>query len=240
MRTGPGQAPAPFAKEKRNRYGSARFWGSIALADVFREVDEEVRREQLLKLWQRHSRHVIGALAAIVVLVLAIVGWREWQERQRNERANAYLAAAAMAPGEAVEALEELGGRGGGYAVLARLRRAASLAELDRKAEALAAFDEIARDRNVPQPYRDLAVLLYAQNGLGQTDAADLVRRLEPLTATENPWRFTALELTALAELSAGNAAKARVLFLTIADDPGAPAGLRGRAAEIAGTLPAS
>lgn len=210
------------------------------MADVFREVDEEVRREQLLKLWQRHSKHVIGAVAAVVVLALAIFGWREWQEQRRIERANSYLAAAALSPAEAVEALEELGGTGGGYAVLSRLRRAASLAELDRKAEALAAFDEIARDRDVPQPYRDLAVLLYAQNGLGQTDAADIARRLEPLTAAENAWRFTALELTALAELSAGNGSKARVLFLTIADDPGAPAGLRGRAAEIAGTLPAS
>ena len=210
------------------------------MADVFREVDEEVRREQLLKLWQRHSKHVIGAVLAVLAVVLAIIGWREWQQQRRIERANAYLAASALAPTEAVEALEELGGTGGGYAVLARLRRAASLAELNRKAEALAAFEEIARDGKVPQPYRDLAVLLYAQNGLGQTDAGDLVRRLEPLTAAESPWRFTALELSALAELGAGNAAKARVLFLTIADDPGAPAGLRGRAAEIAGTLPAS
>ena len=38
------------------------------MTDVFREVDEEVRREQLLKLWRRHSKHVIAA----IVLLLAV------------------------------------------------------------------------------------------------------------------------------------------------------------------------
>jgi hypothetical protein len=210
------------------------------VTDVFREVDEEVRREQLLKLWQRYAKHVIAAVAVVVVAVVAIVGWREWQEQRRIERANAYLAAAALPPAEAVEAFEAMGEKRDGYGVLARLRRAAGLVELNRKAEALAAFAEIAADTDVPQPYRDLATVLHAQNGLGQTDAAELTRRLEPLTAPENPWRFSALELTALAELGAGHTAKARSLFLTLADDPAAPAGVRGRAAEIAQTLPAT
>jgi hypothetical protein len=215
------------------------FWGSLGLTDVFREVDEEVRREQLLKLWRRHSKHVIAAVLLVLAVVAAFFGWRQWQEQRRIERANTYLAAAALPPAEAVEAYEAMAGEDG-YGVLARIREASLLAELGRKAEALAAFEAISLDRDVPQVYRDLAVVLHAQHALGQADSGDLIRRLEPLTAADNPWRFQAMELTALAELHAGNSARARTLFLTLADDPAAPAGLRGRAAEIAATLSAS
>jgi hypothetical protein len=209
------------------------------LTDVFREVDEEVRREQLLKLWRRHSKHVIAAVLLMLAVVAAVLGWRAWQEQRRTERANAYLAAAALPPAEAVKAYDAMAGEDG-YGVLARLREAALLAELGRKAEALAAFEAVSLDRDVPQVYRDLAVILHAQHALGQADSGELIRRLEPLTASENPWRFPAMELTGLAELHAGNTARARTLFLTLADDPAAPAGLRGRAAEIAATLSAS
>jgi hypothetical protein len=213
--------------------------GVFGLTDVFREVDEEVRREQLLKLWRRHSKHVIAAVLLVLAVVAAVLGWRAWQEQRRIERANAYLAAAALPPAEAVGAYDAMAGEDG-YGVLARLREAALLAELGRKAEALAAFEAVSLDRDVPQVYRDLAVILHAQHALGQADSGELIRRLEPLTAADNPWRFPAMELTALAELHAGNTARARTLFLTLADDPAAPAGLRGRASEIAATLSAS
>ena len=215
------------------------FWGSWVLTDVFREVDEEVRREQLLKLWRRHSKHVIGAVVLVLAVVGAVLFWRQWQEQRRIDRANDYLAAASLPPAEAAEKYEALAGDDG-YGVLARLREASLLAELGRRAEALAAFEAIAADSGVPQVYRDLAVVLHGQHALGQVDGAELVRRLEPLTAADNPWRFQAMELTALAELQSGNTARARSLFLTLADDAAAPAGLRGRAAEIAATLSAS
>jgi hypothetical protein len=209
------------------------------LTDVFREVDEEVRREQLLKLWRRYSKHVIAAVLLVLAVVGGILLWRQWQEQRWIDRSNAYLAAAAMPPAEAAEAYEAMAGDDG-YGVLARLREASLLAELGRKAEAVAGFEAIAGDSGVPQVYRDLAVILHAQHALGQADSGDIVRRLEPLTAADNPWRFQAVELSALAELHAGNVDRARTLFLTLADDPAAPAGLRGRAAEIAATLSAS
>ncbi len=209
------------------------------MTDVFREVDEEMRREQLLKLWRRYSKHVIVAALLVLAVVLAILGWRQWQEQRRQERADAYLAAAAMPPAEAVDAFGAMSGVDG-YGVLAGLRRASLLAELGRRAEAVAAFEAIAADVAVPRVYRDLALILFAQHAFGQVDSGDLMRRLEPLTASDNPWRFSAMELTALAELQAGNSVRARTLFLALADDPAAPAGVRGRAAEILATIPAS
>jgi hypothetical protein len=228
-----------FTQVHASGYGTPAFLRVVDLTDVFREVDEEVRREQLLKLWRRYSKHAIAAALVVVVIVLGVLGWQKWQEQRRVERANAYIAAGSLPAAQAVEAFGAMVGEDG-YGILARLRRASLLAELGKNAEAISAFDAIATDSTLPQSYRDLALILYAQHALGRTNAGELVKRLEPLTAPDNPWRFEAMELTALAEIQAGDPKRARALFLTLADDPAAPAGLRGRAAEIAATLPAS
>ena len=70
------------------------------MADIFHEVDEEVRREQLKKLWDRYSIYFI----ALAVLIVAGIGaWRgyEWWEAKQ--------AAAAGAEFEAALALSEDG-----------------------------------------------------------------------------------------------------------------------------------
>ena len=48
------------------------------MSDIFREVDEEVRREQLKKLWDRYGNFVIAALILVVVGVAAWRGYAWW------------------------------------------------------------------------------------------------------------------------------------------------------------------
>ena len=43
------------------------------MSELFDEVDEEVRREQLKKLWDRYSIYIV---AAAILVVAAVGGWR--------------------------------------------------------------------------------------------------------------------------------------------------------------------
>ena len=63
------------------------------MSDIFQEIDEELRRENLAKLWQRYGKYVF-ALAVVVVLATgAAVGWREYQSRQRQAEGARYTLA---------------------------------------------------------------------------------------------------------------------------------------------------
>ena len=53
--------------------------------------------------------------------------------------------------------------------------------------------------------FRDLAVLLSVMHGLPDGDPKAAIERLQPLTASGNPWRASALDLTAAAKLKAGD-----------------------------------
>jgi hypothetical protein len=79
--------------------------------------------------------------------------------------------------------------------------------------------------------------LLSVMNGFADGDPQAAIDRLKPLTDAGNPWRPTALEVTAAADLKAGNKSAALDIFKQLADDPTAPEGVRGRAAEMSAAL---
>lgn len=211
------------------------------MADIFREVEEDLRRDNLARIWQRYGAYLIGLAVAIALGTAAWVAWDRYAERQAAERARAYAAATALVErGDRPAALEALGGiaeSSGGYAILARLRQAALLAEAGDAAGAVALYEALAADSAAAEPYRQLALLLIGLHTLDTADPAALRERLAPLTAAGNPWRYSALEITALLALRAGETERARELLAELAEDAAAPLGVRERSAELLASL---
>jgi hypothetical protein len=211
------------------------------VSDIFQEIDEELRRENLAKLWQRYGKYVI-ALAVVVVLGTgAVVGWREYQLRQRQAEGARYTLALDLAregkDKDAAEVFGELTRHAGeGRALLARFETASLQAKSGDTKDAIAQYQALAADPSVDPLYRGLATLLWAQYQLKDGDPKAIIDALAPLTGLENPWHPSALELTALAQLRAGNKEEALAIYQRLAEDPGAPRGVRGRAMEIVGS----
>ncbi len=208
------------------------------MTDIFREIDEELRRDNLLKLWQRYGKYIIALAIALVIAAAAIVGWRQYQLQQRQAEGVRFMAAEQLAEqGKDAAAADAFAGIGreahGGRALLARLQEAAMRAKAGDPAAAAAIYNQIAADSSVDPVFRDLATLLSARYDLDREDAKAVIERVRPLTETSNPWHGSALELTALAQLKAGDKAAARATYKVLADDLSAPAGLRARAAEM-------
>jgi len=203
------------------------------VSDIFQEVDEEVRREKLQQLWERHS-NLIVALALLVVL--AVGGWRGydwWENKKAAESGEAFEAALNLAEGgkreEARAAFAKLAQDGNsGYRTLARFREAAELAKTD-PAGAAAAYNALANDSSLGRTLEDLAAIRGGMILVDTAPLADLAAKLEPLTAADRPFRHTARELLALAAWRSGDKAAAKRWFDLIATDAETPAGTRQR-----------
>ncbi|HXW27062.1 MAG TPA: tetratricopeptide repeat protein [Xanthobacteraceae bacterium] len=204
------------------------------MSDIFREVDEEVRRERLEQLWKRYGNH---AIAAMIVVLAGIAGWRGygyWEQRKAAESGAAFEAASALADegkhAEAQAAFAKLATDGtAGYRVLARFREAGQLGLSDAKA-AVGAYDALVADASLGRPLQDLAAV---RAGLLLVDTApyeELRTRLEPLTAPDRPFRHSARELLALSAWRSGDNAAARRWIDAVVSDPETPAGIRNRA----------
>jgi hypothetical protein len=212
------------------------------VSDIFKEIDEELRRENFAKLWQRYGYYVVGFVVAVVIIAGVVVAWRGYESRQRAAEGERYQVALDLLNAgklnEANAAFQRLAQDSSRRAVLARLEEAAVLARRGDAAGAAARYESISADASVDSNFRDLATVLSAQYGLVKGDPKAIATRLQPLVQSAGPWQPSALELTALAQLKAGDKKAARATFQRLADDLAAPQGLRSRAAEMLAALP--
>lgn len=212
--------------------------------NFIQELEEDLRRDRYLALWQKYGRYAAAVALAIVIAAAGVVAWRHYRNSERLKDSMAYSAALSFADqgGAAWEgalyAMRDIAQSGStAYATLARLQEASLLNKNGRADEAAAIYDSMSNDKAVEPMFRDLAALLHVMVMLDKGDPQQLAARLAPLTASSNPWRYSALELQALLAQRMGDAAKARDIYANLADDPTAPRQLRGRAAEMLAML---
>jgi hypothetical protein len=210
-----------------------RFWREEFVSDIFHEVDEEVRREQLKKLWDRYGGLIV---AAAVLVVLGVAGWRGyswWEQKKAAEAGAAFEAASTLAETgkhqEAEAAFAKIATDGtSSYRHLARVREAAQLAQTDAKA-ALALYDKITADKAVGPVLQDLAALRAGALLIDASSFDEARRKLEPLTGTDRTFRHTAREFLVLAAWRAGDAADAKRWSEMVIGDAQTPANTRAR-----------
>ena len=212
------------------------------MSELFDEVDEEVRRDQLKKLWDQYSIYIV---ALALLIIAGVGGWRGYQYLEAKKAAEAGAAfdkaaelSEANKHAEAEAAFADLAAKAPwGYRMLARLRTAAEVANRDKPAAAKM-FDDIAADTGVGAPERDLARIRAAQLLLETTTYPNMLQRLEPATAVGATFRHTARELLALSAWRANDTTAARRWLDLIANDGESPPSLRSRAEALQALLP--
>lgn len=214
------------------------------MADIFREVDEEVRKDRARTLWQRYGIYVYIVIGALVVGTAGNQYWQYYREQQRLEESALYQEAVEalqrQQTTEAINGFARLGNEGGtGYQVLGRLREAAARAENGDLSGAVRAYDQLASDGDVDAVYRDLARLLAAMHLVNDGDADAVSERVGPLRGDGQPWRFSAREIEAVLALRENRRQEAREILQGLVDDAETPSGVRGRANELLAALAA-
>jgi hypothetical protein len=216
--------------------------GSVNSDEFIREVDEAVRQDRWLQLAKQYGVYLVAGALAIVVGTAAGVGWRTWQQNQRLEEARRFAAAEQLLrqdhPGEAgKEFLALAKDADSGYGIIARLRAAEAQAKAGEAKGAEQALSSLSQDQQAAPEYRQLGDLLAVQRDFDAADPATVTGRLAGLTEPGAPWRYSALELEALAQLRAGQTDAARRTLGDLLQDPGTPPDLSRRAAELQASL---
>jgi hypothetical protein len=212
------------------------------VSEIFNEIDEDLRREQFKKLWDKYSFLIIGVA---ILIVAGVGGWRGYQyleAKKAAEAGSAFEAAVALSEqgkkAEAEAAFTKIATEGAkGYRALARLRAAADAAAADPKAAAKL-YDSIAADPGISVTEQDLARIRAASLVMETEPYADMLKRLEAATAEGRTFRHTARELLALSAYRANDATAARQWLDMIGNDARTPASLRSRAEALQALLP--
>jgi hypothetical protein len=211
------------------------------MSDIFREVDEEVRRDKAVEFWKKYQNYMIAAAAAIV---LATAGWRfyDYRRLQAAQAAGAQYEQAleldrSGKSADAAAALAKIAAEGpSGYRIVARFAEAAVQAKTDR-AGATAAYDALATDASIDPLLQETARLRAALLRLeaGETDKAKAA--LEALAGPTGAYRHTAREMLGVIALAAQDYEGAGKWLDMIVADPDAPSTPRQNAELLLGLV---
>lgn len=204
---------------------------------LIQEVEEDLRREQYIRIWRAYGKYMIAAMVGVVLLVAGYQGWKSWEHNARSAEAARFSAAiVAVTEGRTDEALKMLGALSSesttGYLVLSAMAEAELRRSNGDVEGAVQAYQRLI-DGGAPVLYRDLARLKLAMLLLEQKEPAKASEQLGTLMLASNPWRVSAMELQALVALQQADKARAAELYRQIAADAGAPQGARARAGEM-------
>lgn len=207
-----------------------------------REVDEELRREQIQTMWKRYGRYGLGALLLLLAAFAAFLFWRT--QTLENAEAHGEALSAAIADvqagrkTDAGKKLDTLVAEGGaGYRVAALFAKAALAADKGDTKGAAAIYASIAADEGAAQPYRHIALIRQTLIEYDSLQPQQVIDRLKPLTIEGGPFFGTAGELSAIAMMRLNRPLEAGRLLATVARDPQTPSTLQARAGRLATSL---
>ena len=199
------------------------------MADIFDEIDEDLKRDQMQLLWARYGKIVMVAVGAIVCLVALRQGYNTWQTSQAEASASAYQQ--ALRSDDVIGALGSKRGQlTDGYAALAQFQIAAQQAVSDDLVAAEASYLALASDASLDPLYQQAAILLSVMVAPQDADVPALAARLSTLETGAGPWQAMALETGAGLALRNGNKDSAVAKYKRLAEMADAPASIRQRA----------
>lgn len=212
---------------------------------LLREVDEELRREQMEKLWERYGIYVIAVALVIVAVVAGKQLW-DWRQRALAEAGGrGYEAAVALIEAgksdEADKALNEIIASGHkGYKSLAELHQAGRELKAGNTKNALAIFEALSTAGGVDATLRAFARIQAASLRLGEADFTEMQNRLNDLVDGTTPWRIPARELLGTAAFRAGKLSEARTMLTPLLIDPATPESTQKRVGVLLGSIAAA
>jgi hypothetical protein len=213
------------------------------ISDTFvREVDENLRRDQLRDFFKAYGSWVIVAVALFLAASGGFIWWKQHQEQQSEAQverlAQIYKDIASGNTSQSPQQLDELS-KNGSEAVraTAQFTRAALALQQNDVKVATSLYKSIAGDDGLPGPYRNAALIRQTALEFDQLQPQEVISRLQPLAKPGEPWFGSAGEMTALAMIKQGRTKEAGQLYAAIAKDSAVPENIRSRSAEVAGSL---
>ncbi len=210
------------------------------MSDVFQEVDEDLRQQEMENLWRRFGPWVISAAVIAIAVSSAFMYWRNHQEAVLGDASDKMLTGIEhIIAGENSEAAVEFASLAeaapDGYRMLALFQQAAAERLSGNLAGAIIIYDQLADDSAIEENFRDLASLYGGLSAVAYPDFGfeDAESRLGPVASGTSPWRYHALEGLGFAAYDAGRFSDATGYYRQITDDALAPEGIAGRANEM-------
>ena len=201
--------------------------------EFVREVDEDIKEEERIKLWKKVFPYVVSVSLGIIIFTSGYVFWNNYTESLNQQLGDDFTAAVQLANEEDLDAsilaLNRIVDEGSdGYVTLAKMKKASLLIQRGELESGLNIYLDLERNA-VDQSFRDIASILYVLNSMDTEDPQVLLEKINKLESSQI-WRSSALEMKAFLKLKQKKEEEALKIFESILNLPSTPSSLATRA----------
>ncbi len=194
--------------------------------NIFDEITADLRRDRLSQAWDKYGRYIIGTAVGIVLVIALSIAFSTYQQNQEEQASARYDSLLTELEGvdataQIVRLLSFAATENNGYGALARMSATLLQARQGERDNALAGFDALAGDSDLPDSLRDFARLQAAIVLLdGDANLDEIETRLQRLLLVGNGLQPMAREVLALAYIANDKPLEARSELIKLRDDP--------------------
>tara|TARA_Y100001970_G_scaffold279303_1_gene386399 strand:- start:813 stop:1460 length:648 start_codon:yes stop_codon:yes gene_type:complete len=212
------------------------------LADIFNEIDEDIRRERYQKLWKTYGKFLIIAVIIFFLGAAIYVAWNNYLENLKKKEGDIFSHSLEMIDKESWDGASSnlynlYISSTSGYRALAMLQHASVLIKNNKTNDAIEIYRDLVEDGKSDIIFRDLARYLIVIHTFDFAKDVEIKEQLSYLLDKENPWYYSASEIEGFRLIRQGKYNEAEDIFLSLSDDIETPSGIRIRSAEIIAKL---
>ena len=169
------------------------------MADIFDEVSEELKQDQLIQLWKKYSKLIITFFILLILSVSTYQVYMIWNEKKLTENSEQFFSGLEKLDNKDFEKSAEIFlnsslDQKDGYRVLSIFGLAHSNFENGKISEMVSNYQTIYEDKTIGNYYQDLARILSVIKD-NKSNFSELQGRLKPILNSPSKLQLLAAEL---------------------------------------------
>jgi hypothetical protein len=172
------------------------------MADIFDEVSEELKQDQLIQFWKKYSKYFISIALVSIISFLGYFFYNQWKQKTLENSSSQYFSAIKKLENKEFESSLEDFSKGinennRGYKILSLFGLAEANFKLGKINEMILNYETIYNNQDIDIYYRDLARLLTVmKNNTRPFD--EQINILQPILNSPSKLQLLASELKIL------------------------------------------
>ena len=172
------------------------------MADIFDEVSEELKQDQLLQFWKKYSKYFISIALVLIISFLGYFFYNQWKQKMLENSSSQYFSAIKKLENKEFESSLEDFSKGinennRGYKILSLFGLAEANFKLGKINEMILNYETIYNNQDIDIYYRDLARLLTVMKN-NKRPFDEQINILQPILNSPSKLQLLASELKIL------------------------------------------
>ena len=204
------------------------------MANIFNEVDEDIRKERYKKLWSSYGKYLIGLIISII-LIFSINQFLVSKNIADNKRLlDIYFSAAEDIEKNQFELANEslnkiYNDKNATLAAFSAFKLSETYLKNNNRIDAIAVLENIFSNNSLETIYRELALYKYIMINFDVLDISDIESKISIINNKEGQFNPYFKELLGIKYITIGDKAKASSIFNELSSSENTPFDLKIR-----------